>query len=372
MSFEWPRDVPIPDGSPPLPPGLAAELTFGTYALVGGCGVFLWDFVDNLRDDYKLISENRFRMRLPTITWNTGIGPVDFLLSKSTQAASITWDCARFLKIVTAFFPIAISATSLLFFLRLRAIFNDNKVVVFTFGTIWTTLFVTTFAFPTALRGVQVSLSISKYCIVEETHNFILAPNITLFVYDTLVFLAISWRLMTIFNNVDLGPELRQGKSVWRMIFGGYLPSLSRALLHDNQRFYAATVSLNLFTVIAFFVDPVPPKCRPMFAIPNIILVNMMACRVFRNTKFGLTRDTVISTTFLHSAAAVGNGNGNGNGENGAGPLPLMFNHERSLASRVSSDSEHRCRCQLYPRDAETVMHISKKEHDRSKEGLGV
>lgn len=41
---------------------------------------------------------------------------------------------------------------------------------------------------------------------------------------------------------------------------------------------------------------------RSMFATPNIALLNIMACRVYRNTKFGLFREEEISTSNMQKA----------------------------------------------------------------------
>lgn len=38
---------------------------------------------------------------------------------------------------------------------------------------------------------------------------------------------------------------------------------------------------------------------RSMCATPNIVLTNIMACRVYRRTKIGLFRETEVSTTAL-------------------------------------------------------------------------
>lgn len=36
-----------------------------------------------------------------------------------------------------------------------------------------------------------------------------------------------------------------------------------------------------------FSIDTLPIVYRTMFVVPNVMLMNVMACRVFRNTKFG-------------------------------------------------------------------------------------
>ena len=57
------------------------------------------------------------------------------------------------------------------------------------------------------------------------------------------------------------------------------------------------TLISNLVTVIMVFDTSVPVPMRSMCATPNIVLVNIMACQVYRRTPAGLFRETEISTT---------------------------------------------------------------------------
>ena len=55
---------------------------------------------------------------------------------------------------------------------------------------------------------------------------------------------------------------------------------------------YRSTVSLTFLSVIFLAVKSIPAVYRSAIGIPDIMLVNVMACRVFRNTKFGIFRET--------------------------------------------------------------------------------
>ncbi|KAF9044988.1 hypothetical protein BJ165DRAFT_1474706 [Panaeolus papilionaceus] len=335
---------PLPNPLTPmafLPPELANQVTIGIYVLVGGCAVFVWDLVDNLRNDYRLLKDYKFR--LPTTIYLVSrLGTLGLVLSGVIFAsAAITWDCARFHKIVGAFYPITIPATSLLFFLRLRAVFDRNKIVVTAFGLIWITLFASAISVPFGLIGANIGPT--KYCVTASIRKFIVAPTIISFVHDTLVLFAISWRLMSL---THLDQDVRRG--VKGMVLGDYLPSFSRALLHGGQQYYTVTVSLNLLTVIMFFVHSVPPTYRLMFTVPNVTLMNIMACRVFRNTKFGLIQDSSMSTSVLQQTRDT-------NGAVGSASLPVRFNRDEGNTFEMSVDHQRRP-----PPDSSVVIHISK------------
>jgi hypothetical protein len=49
----------------------------------------------------------------------------------------------------------------------------------------------------------------------------------------------------------------------------------------------SATIGSNLLTVAMFSINSFPVVYRTMFMVPNTMLMNVMACRVFRNTRFG-------------------------------------------------------------------------------------
>ena len=53
----------------------------------------------------------------------------------------------------------------------------------------------------------------------------------------------------------------------------------------------------NLVTVIMVYDTAVPIPLRAMCATPNLVLTNIMACRVYRKTKVGLFKDVEASTS---------------------------------------------------------------------------
>lgn len=53
--------------------------------------------------------------------------------------------------------------------------------------------------------------------------------------------------------------------------------------------------------VVITFIDELPPTYRFMFVF-NSALTNMMACRVYRNTKFGEFREDFVSTKSMEFA----------------------------------------------------------------------
>ena len=67
--------------------------------------------------------------------------------------------------------------------------------------------------------------------------------------------------------------------------------------------FHRTIVTINVIAVIMLYYPSYPEVLRTAFTIPNIVLTNIMAGRVFRNTMlFGVwsERETDISTIHFH------------------------------------------------------------------------
>jgi len=139
----------------------------------------------------------------------------------------------------------------------------------------------------------EMHLGTTRYC-TDKVKSFVMIATVVPVINDTLIFLAITWRLYT---NSYARPTLRDGLQV--VLFGDYLPRLSRVMLQDGQAYYLTTITGSLIAVITIYTHSIPPILRTIVWIPNVVLMNIMACRVFRNTLFGYFRETEISTSFI-------------------------------------------------------------------------
>ncbi|PPR07124.1 hypothetical protein CVT24_010602 [Panaeolus cyanescens] len=267
-----------------LDPTEAAQITLRDYVVVGSCAVLMWDILDNLRKDYRVMT--RYPFRLPSIVYIIArLGALGFALSASIFATSgIHTDCSRFAKIVAIFYPIAVPAASLLFLFRLMAVFSCNIHVILLNAFIWLALLASCILFPFGLYGGPIGQT--AYCQISKTKEFIIAPVMISLVYDTVIFFFISWKLMI---NTHIDHDIRTG--VKTLMFGDYLPAFSRTVLQDNQLYYMVTLPVNLVTATIFCVKGVPAIYHVMFTVANNVLMNIMACRVFRNTKLGISRE---------------------------------------------------------------------------------
>jgi hypothetical protein len=126
--------------------------------------------------------------------------------------------------------------TSLLFFFRTRAVFKYYPWVIAFFAGMWVVVLVGFVPFlvdvlkPIGSVSFPTSIPI---CFNAGINPYIAAATIIPLINDTLVFLAITWRLSR--NAYD--PLSLQGGFRF-LIFGDYLPVFSKVLLRDGQAYY--------------------------------------------------------------------------------------------------------------------------------------
>ncbi len=145
--------------------------------------------------------------------------------------AAPTGNCVHFETIDDAFYPISLGCSALLFFFRLRAIYNGNRIIVVSFFILWCGLVTCTIFIPAEILGGTIGPTM--YCVDADVPTSAYAAIIAPLVHDTLVFIAISWRLV---QNARIEGDIKQNFQI--AMFGKYLPAFSRALLLDGQRYY--------------------------------------------------------------------------------------------------------------------------------------
>ncbi len=141
-------------------------------------------------------------------------------------------NCSHLKTIADVFYPVALGCTVLLFFFRLRAIYKRNGIVVGCFFVLCCGVLACTILLPVGMSGAAVTQT--YYCMDGDISAYSYAAIIAPWVYDTLVFIAISWRLMQ--NASIKSGNIKENLQV--ITYGKYLPTLSKSLLLDGQRYY--------------------------------------------------------------------------------------------------------------------------------------
>ncbi|KAF7373775.1 hypothetical protein MSAN_00589200 [Mycena sanguinolenta] len=267
-----------------LPPALADEVERLRYVFAATLGAYVWDIGLNLGNDYALLFKHR--IRFPTVV---------YFLSRAFTLAYILASFFFLVKNCTALalgYSICLiltqTATAMLFFLRVTAIWHPSKVAFAVFSILWIAVLGAGIAIPLGIRGGHVGTTTQciNTTLPAHTNLSVIMPLLN----DTAIFLAINYRILA--HTIVADSLLAR----LRIFFGGAgLSKLSQALLRSGQHFYFVAVAVQI-TVLVFLKLPRLISTYPeMFSIPALALVNAMACLVFRRIKLGLISPDGIS-----------------------------------------------------------------------------
>ncbi|KZT12693.1 uncharacterized protein LAESUDRAFT_668555 [Laetiporus sulphureus 93-53] len=307
-----------------LPRDIAFETRVATFILVGSLGAMVWDVLSNTVNDYILITKTKVNLPVYVYFFSRLAAMSYIVLSTAFETAPIGQGRCQALELtLDVCFALAVPATCLLFFFRIRAVFSGNLYVQAFFFVVWLSVVAGSFTIIEAVKATNIGPT--PYCLNASLKAYVSAAGITPLIHDTLVFLAISFRLVMNAHGDDrLTTRVR---TFWS---GKYLPAISKALLQDGQAYYIITVTSNLLTVIMVYVYSVPVTYRTMFTVPNIFLTNAMACRVFRGTRLGyggiMTPSGQMS---LNRREPITNS------------IPLALHHRDSPSRHIQSTSDH-------------------------------
>jgi len=128
-------------------------------------------------------------------------------------------------------FSVAVPSTSLLFFFRVRAVFDRDPWIVYFFAILWLAVLV---ACATPIAAIRVAhIGPTNYCMNVDIMSYADTAVIVPLINDTLIFIAITLRL---WYNSSAPRTVKDGVRV--VIFGNHLPVFSRAILQDGQVYY--------------------------------------------------------------------------------------------------------------------------------------
>lgn len=134
-------------------------------------------------------------------------------------------------------YHVGLSSTALLFFLRVRAVYAGNKYITGVFFILWLSVLGGSLTFINGVSGA--SIGTTKYCMNVMTHPYTSSSLITAFIFDTTVFMAISWHLL-----VDAWDVPKQNGSIFKLFLASkYLPAFSQGFIQDGQKYYGYVCS---------------------------------------------------------------------------------------------------------------------------------
>ena len=138
--------------------------------------------------------------------------------------------------IITIFPVLLFTSSSALFFLRVKAVYGNNRIITVFFGLLLLVLFGVCFLIPLSTKGKH--LPTTQICIVFQVEVYVAIPLIAHFVFNNLIFIAISLRI-TSFSLIGGTFSVRL-RSFFR---GDGLSRLSKSILYGGQLYYMSVIS---------------------------------------------------------------------------------------------------------------------------------
>ncbi|KZP16251.1 hypothetical protein FIBSPDRAFT_866092 [Athelia psychrophila] len=281
------------------------------YSFTSNFVMYAYDWLLSISEEVAIVSQSN-------LTWSIAI----YFLSRASQlvymflAMTLTQPLGSWVH-STAFVAgfvmtssVAITSTSFLFFLRVRAVYLRSRTITILFGALWVVTSTVGISFSTlAALGIE-RVPYNTYCNTTSNGNPILVTILMPFVHDTMVFLAISYRLAA-----DAGPAADWRSRVSSIVTGKGLFGLSRSLMKGGQLYYLV-ITVIFCANLAVMISPSIRYSWPRYNLIGLYfsLTNMMACLIFRGvalgqiekapTRHGLT-STAINVAFQMDACPL-------------------------------------------------------------------
>jgi len=276
-----------------LPPHIADQYQAMCYMYVTTLSAYSWDWLMSLPEEYKAFRKVGFRP--PHIAYLASrFASLGFCISTTTFMVAPLPNCAALRFVEGAFFEVAVPATSLLFFFRVKAIYNHSRYITAFFGIIWLAIAGVSILIMLGITGERIPYT--RRCREGLAHTYTTVPIMLTGVNDTLVFLAISYRMVSIsMVNSTWSARARS------FIRGDGLHHLSKALLQSGQVYYAATIGVAIAATALILAPGVPTDLHPILGSAYFALSSAMACRVFRAVLLGNIQDPPLNPAAITS-----------------------------------------------------------------------
>ncbi|CAL1708181.1 unnamed protein product [Somion occarium] len=263
-----------------LPPKLASEFEASRYVFACVLGAWLWDLLMGIPEDIRMFRKER--VALSDVAYVLArIASGGFVTMSFLFAAAPLSNCQTMINITGWFGAFALPCNSMLFLLRIRGVFFNSRIITIIFSLLWLS---TLASFTAPFTFTANNIGPTDNCIITRVDERSSAGFFSIGVFDTMVFIAITIRILSFNPTISWSERLR---TFWS---GKNMGRVSRALLQTGQLYYLVTVGGNILVMVIILNARVSATFQGMSTVPNIALQNAMACKVFRLLKLGLIK----------------------------------------------------------------------------------
>jgi len=251
-------------------------------------GVFACDAGVSLSEEWEVIKKKR--VHLPVIShYVSRLATLLFIITSTTYMSTEVSRCDILQVFIGASFVVAITSTSFTFLLRVVAIFNNSKIVMAVFGLLWLSIAATSILVLTATTSGYIGST--RYCalIFYRLSGSPVWALASWTVFDTLSFIAVSWRLIT---TTTIPGEASRDSPWWKraksMITGDSLPNFTKSLLRGGERYFLSSLGFDILALVVIFGSTIKTTESTDFGLAlvfcDLVLKNVLSCRLFRQT----------------------------------------------------------------------------------------
>ncbi|KAK7683724.1 hypothetical protein QCA50_013100 [Cerrena zonata] len=248
-------------------------------------GALFWDIIMSSGEDIKMFKKGPFNTANAVYVLSRVVTLTNATAALIFYTASHI-SCSKAFQIVAWLGAFAAPINALLFLIRVTGVYHDSRPAIMVFTILWLST-LTSLAAPWGFHGIKIGPT--SFCIPTGFGKFDGVPFILITIFDTVVFIAITIRVLSISMVNTWRSRLRAFTS------GQGMGKLTGALLQTGQLYYLVTVGVNFASVIILLGGIGEPAFQTMVTMVNIALQNAMACRVFRLLKLGVIHDTPTS-----------------------------------------------------------------------------
>ncbi|THU81159.1 hypothetical protein K435DRAFT_937761, partial [Dendrothele bispora CBS 962.96] len=204
--------------------------------------------------------------------------------------AGIDIDCQIAAVFLETFFVLVVGSTLGLLYLRARAICLDHPLIRSLLLTLWLATVGSSFVAFFVVNATPSPDKALSSCIITLDHfSAGAALALTAMIHDTAVFVAISWKMYKFVH-----PSRSGNYSYKEVTFFILSPTarspLWKCILQDGQIFYLISLFWEVLVTILALMSSIGPYYRFFMLSVHLIIVNSMACHVFRNVRLGRFR----------------------------------------------------------------------------------
>ncbi|KZP07892.1 hypothetical protein FIBSPDRAFT_1052706 [Athelia psychrophila] len=249
------------------------------YIAVADLTGYSYDWLLSISGEYQVMSRAGF-------TWPIAI----YLLSRITTGAYLLMivimifapvgNCIPLTAFMATCAATKVISTSFLFFLRVRAVYLRSRSVTVLFGILWLITVILNIITDASIRAEPHTDA--QHCMGFRIHNSSY-PSISSFVFDTFVFIAISYRLAA-----DAATEQSWRARLQSVVTGNGLLNLSRAFMISGQLYYFAIIVFFWVNLAVIGSPLIHAGSHNVLNMPYMVFTNIMACRAFRGVALSI------------------------------------------------------------------------------------